>query len=339
LAWLNVLFSFGKQRKEKLLPLHKIIFMAKGRVILSTGAHYTVMQENETQHKCCIRGNFRLKGSKSTNPIAVGDWVEFILPQENQDGVITKLYERQNTLTRRATKLSKRSHIIASNIDKAFLITCLSNPETPLGFIDRFLCEAESQKIKTVIVFNKIDLYNREIRAKADRVLEIYRSIGYTCIEVSALKGTNIDILKEKMRGQTCLFSGNSGVGKSALLNAIDPALALKTEEISSKHLKGKHTTTFAQMFRLSFGCDVIDTPGIKEFGMFDFKKEEIGLYFTEMKARLSGCQYYNCKHESEPNCAIKQAVKDGEISIERYTNYLNIMHGEELTIKEWEDR
>lgn len=313
--------------------------MKEGKVIRTTGSHYSVRTNDNQLFECRIKGNFRIKNIKSTNPIAVGDIVDFIPPTQTIEGLITNIHNRKNTLVRRSTNLSKRSQIIASNIDQAFLIATIAFPRTSSGFIDRFLVTTEAHQIPTIIVFNKIDIYNQEAQDFADEFKAIYENIGYRCIEVSAKRGDNIEMLREIMKDKTTLLSGHSGVGKSALINAIDNSLNLKTGIISSTHMKGKHTTTFAEMFPLSFGGDIIDTPGIKEFGMFDFQKEEVGLYYPEMKARLKNCQYYNCTHEHEPKCAIKNAVETGEISIERYTNYLNIMHGEELKIEKWEDK
>ncbi|MCK9162964.1 MAG: ribosome small subunit-dependent GTPase A [Bacteroidales bacterium] len=313
--------------------------MQKGKVIRTTGSHYTVRTDNNQLVECRIKGSFRLKNIKSTNPIAVGDIVDFIPPTQTIEGVIANIHERKNTLVRRSTNLSKRSQIIASNIDQAFLIATIAYPRTSTGFIDRFLVTTEAHQIPTIIVFNKIDIYNEEAQAYANEIKFIYENVGYKCVEVSALRGDNVELLREMMKNKTTLLSGHSGVGKSALINAIDNNLNLKTGLISSVHQKGMHTTTFAEMFPLSFGGDIIDTPGIKEFGMFDFKKEEVGLHYPEMRARLKDCQYYNCTHEHEPKCAIKEAVEKGEISIERYSNYLNIMHGEELKIERWEDK
>lgn len=313
--------------------------MKEGKVIRTTGSHYSLRTNDNQLFECRIKGNFRIKNIKSTNPIAVGDIVDFIPPTQTIEGLITNIHNRKNTLVRRSTNLSKRSQIIASNIDQAFLIATIAFPRTSSGFIDRFLVTTEAHQIPTIIVFNKIDIYNQEAQDFANEFKAIYENVGYRCIEVSAKRGDNIEMLREIMKDKTTLLSGHSGVGKSALINAIDNSLNLKTGIISSTHMKGKHTTTFAEMFPLSFGGDIIDTPGIKEFGMFDFQKEEVGLYYPEMKARLKNCQYYNCTHEHEPKCAIKNAVETGEISIERYTNYLNIMHGEELKIEKWEDK
>ena len=313
--------------------------MAEGKIIRTTGSHYTIRTNDNEIFECRIKGSFRMKNIKSTNPIAVGDMVDFLMPTPTIEGVITTIHDRKNTLVRRSTNLSKRSQIIASNIDQAFLIATIAFPRTSTGFIDRFLVTTEAHQIPTIIVFNKIDIYNEEAQEFANEIKAIYENVGYKCIEVSAKRGDNIEQLREIMKDKTTLLSGHSGVGKSALINAIDNNLNLKTGHISEAHLKGMHTTTFAEMFPLSFGGDIIDTPGIKEFGMFDFKKEEVGLYYPEMKARLKDCQYYNCTHEHEPKCAIKEAVEKGEISIERYSNYLNIMHGEELKIEKWEDK
>lgn len=313
--------------------------MEEGIVIRTTGSHYTVRGKDNSKYECRIKGSFRIKGIKSTNPIAVGDIVDFELPSPTSEGVIKNIHDRKNYLVRRSVNLSKRSHVIAANVDQAFLIATICLPRTSTGFIDRFLVTTEAHHIPTTIIFNKIDIYDTELQTYANEIKNIYEKIGYRCVEVSALRGDNIELLRDLMKDKITLLSGHSGVGKSALVNTLDNNLNLKTGNISETHLKGKHTTTFAEMFPLNFGGNIIDTPGIKEFGMFDFTPEEIGLYYPEMKKLLNECQFYNCTHEHEPKCAIKKAVEEGEISMERYTNYLNIMHGEELKIEKWEDK
>ncbi len=313
--------------------------MKRGLVIKTTGSNYDVRTDDNQVFQCRIRGNFRLRGIRTTNPIAVGDYVQFIPPTDTAYGVITEIEERKNYLIRRSTNLSKRSHIIAANIDQAFLIATLILPRTSTGFMDRFLLTTRAYNIPTKIIFNKIDLYNETLQEYGNETMKIYRDIGYECIETSAIRGDNVDMLRDIMKDKLTLMSGHSGVGKSELINSIDKSLDLRVGRISDRHLKGKHTTTFAELFPLEFGGDIIDTPGIKEFGMIDFKKEEVGLYYPEMKERLKECRFYNCTHEHEPGCAIKEAVENGEISLERYINYLNIINGEEFEIEEWEDK
>ena len=284
---------------------------------------------------CRLRGNFRIKGIKSTNPIAVGDFVEFELQSTDGTGLITAVEERRNRIIRRSTKLSKQTHIIAANLDQACLVATIGFPRTSTGFIDRFLVTAEAYHVPCVLVFNKTDLYDDELQEYQDSLFEVYQKAGYTCIGVSAAKGTNLGSLKTLLEGKTTLFAGHSGVGKSALLNALQPGLGLKVGDVSLFNMKGKHTTTFAELFPFGTGF-IIDTPGIKEFGMVDFTKEEVSHFFPEMREVLHDCRFANCTHEHEPGCAVKQAVEQGLISDFRYENYLNILHGEEMDIEDW---
>ncbi|MBR5028557.1 MAG: ribosome small subunit-dependent GTPase A, partial [Bacteroidales bacterium] len=265
-----------------------------------------------------------------------GDFVEFDLQSTDGTGLITAVYERRNCIIRRSTKLSKQTHIIASNLDQACLVATIGFPRTSTGFIDRFLVTAEAYHVPCRLVFNKIDLYDDELQEYQDSLFEVYQKAGYTCLGVSATKGTNIDALKALLEGKTTLFAGHSGVGKSALLNALSPDLGLKVSDVSLWSMKGKHTTTFAELFPFGDGF-IIDTPGIKEFGMVDFKKDEVSHFFPEMKAVLHDCRFANCTHEHEPGCAVKEAVEHGIISDFRYENYLNILHGEEMDIEEWQ--
>ncbi len=313
--------------------------MDKGTVIRTTGSHYTVKNSEGKEFECCIKGKFKISGIKSTNPIAIGDIVEFIPSDSTSYGLICKIEQRKNYIIRKATKLSKQTHIIASNIDQALLIVTAVLPRTSTGFIDRFLLTCEAYKIPCILVFNKIDLYEEETRQYADYLMSIYENIGYKCIETSAIEKTGLETLKEILQDKTSLLSGHSGVGKSALINAIDSNLNLKTSAISLSNLKGRHTTTFAQMFPLAFGGNIIDTPGIKSFGMVDFAAEEVARYYPEMRTRLSECKYYNCTHIHEPDCAIKKAVENGESSQERYSNYINIVNGEEVQLEQWQTR
>lgn len=273
-----------------------------------------------------IRGQFRLQGIKSTNPVAVGDQVELTESPDNGDFVITEIHDRKNYVIRKATNLSKQSHVIAANLDQAIVIATLAQPRTSLGFIDRFLCTCEAYDVPAAIIFNKIDLYNQEQLEQLKEYEDLYNNIGYTCFSVSAINGANLDKLKDFMKDKVNLVSGHSGVGKSTLVNAIDSNLDLRVGSISDYHEKGKHTTTFAEMFELDFGGFIIDTPGIKEFGMVNMEAEEISHYFPEMMERLKDCKFYNCTHVNEPGCAVLNAVENGEIALSRYQNYLSIL-------------
>lgn len=310
--------------------------MNKGLITKTTGKWYKVRTAEGDIIDCRLRGNFRIKGIKSTNPIAVGDFVEFELQSTDGTGLITSVEERRNCIIRRSTKLSKQTHIIAANLDQACVVATLGFPRTSTGFIDRFLVTAEAYHVPCVLVFNKTDLYDEELQEYQDSLFEVYQKAGYTCIGVSATKGTNLEQLKTLLEGKTTLFAGHSGVGKSALLNALQPGLGLKVGDVSLFNMKGKHTTTFAELFPFGDGF-IIDTPGIKEFGMVDFSKEEVSHFFPEMRAVLHDCRFANCTHEHEPGCAVKQAVEQGVIADFRYENYLNIIHGEEMDIEEWQ--
>jgi len=278
-----------------------------------------------------------MKGIKTTNPIAVGDKVDFLPDKDENAGLITKIFPRHNHIIRKATNLSKLSHIIAANIDQALLVASIYEPRTSAGFIDRFLVTAEAYHIPAIIVFNKIDIYDEKRFNELDEITGIYRAAGYPCYIVSALTGQNVDTLKAVIKDKTNLFSGISGVGKSALINAIEPGLTLKTGIISDYHKKGKHTTTFPEMHPLSFGGFIIDTPGIREFGLVDFRKEEIAERFPEMRRFMHDCQFNNCSHIHEPRCAVKDAVESGEIPASRYESYLRIYQDDYLDMEEWE--
>ena len=304
----------------------------QGTVYKSTGSWYQVKAENGEFYECRIKGKFRIQGIKSTNPVAVGDKVAFDLEEgvEGKTGVIKKITERDNYIIRKSVNLSKQTHIIASNIDQVFLLITLNNPPTLTTFIDRFLVTAEAYEITAVLLFNKIDTYSIEELAEVKYLAEMYRSAGYECIGISAKKGKNVDKVKEKMKGKTSMISGHSGTGKSTLINAIEPSLDLKTSEISKQHSQGQHTTTFAEMFDLSFDARIIDTPGIKGFGVVDMDREEIGDYFPEFFERKQDCKFHNCLHLEEPKCAVKDALEEGEIAWSRYKSYLQIMEGED---------
>ncbi len=302
----------------------------KGVVTKSTGSWYTVFTIEGASIDCRLKGKFRLKGIKSTNPVAVGDHVNFEYEDGKETGVINQIFERKNYIIRKSVKLSKQTHIIASNIDIAFLLVTINNPPTFTGFIDRFLATAEAYNIKTVLLFNKLDIYTDDELEKLAMLDATYSEIGYKCIAISATKNIGIDEVKALMKDKTTMFSGHSGVGKSTLINAIEPNLNLKTKEVSKQHRQGMHTTTFAEMFQLSFGGFIIDTPGIKGFGVVDFKPEEITDYFPEFFKLKSKCKYSNCLHINEPNCAIKEALETGEIAYSRYNSYLQMVEGDE---------
>lgn len=304
----------------------------KGVVYKSTGSWYTVKSLQGTFYECRIKGKFRIEGLKSTNPIAVGDWVVFEIETKGDEtiGVISKIEKRENYIVRRSVNLSKQTHIIASNIDIAFLLITLKNPPTFTTFIDRFLVTAEAYHIKAVLLFNKVDTYNEEELLEVKFLAALYRGIGYQCLDISAKTGKNIDVVKQLMTNKVTMFSGHSGVGKSTLINKIEPSLNLKTSEISEQHHQGQHTTTFAEMFDLSFGAQIIDTPGIKGFGIVEVEREELADYFPEFFRLKEHCKFNNCLHLEEPKCAVKEALENEEIAWSRYKSYLQILEGEE---------
>ncbi|MDD5569882.1 MAG: ribosome small subunit-dependent GTPase A [Bacteroidales bacterium] len=309
----------------------------KGIVIKSTGNIFIVKDENNNRVECKLRGAFRLKGHKSTNPVVVGDYVDFIFDEEQNTGQITELLDRKNFIIRKSVKLSKQTHIIAANIDTAFLIVTLTLPKTPWNFIDKYLATCEAYHVPAVLVFNKIDIYDEKLNQKLQETIDIYEKIGYKCIKVSATENVNLDELKLAMKDKTSLFSGVSGAGKTTIINKIEPDLNLKTAKISGSYSKGVHTTTFSEMFELSFGGYIIDTPGLQEFEVLDFELYEITHFFPEMFKLLPECQYNNCMHVTEPNCAVKKAVKEGNVSESRYRNYINILnYVKELKEKEF---
>lgn len=301
-----------------------------GLVTKSTGSWYSVRTENGKYFECRIRGKFRIKGIKSTNPISVGDHVDFELEENEKTGVITDIHERKNYIVRKSVNLSKQTHIIAANIDVAFLLITVDNPPTFPGFIDRFLATAEAYNIPAVLLFNKIDFYNENQLELKQELMSIYTDIGYKCINISAKEYINIDKVKALMIDKITMFSGHSGVGKSTLINAIEPTLDIKTAEISLQHKQGQHTTTFAEMHELSFGGFIIDTPGIKGFGVVDFEPHQITDYFPEFFALKTHCKFNNCLHQKEPNCAVKKALENDEIAPSRYYSYLQMLSGDE---------
>lgn len=298
--------------------------MERGIVVKSTGSWYIVRLDSGRMAECRIRGKFRMEGIRTTNPVAVGDMVKV---EENQEEcVITGIEPRRNYIIRKSTNLSKESHIIASNVDQALLIVTVNHPVTSTVFIDRFLAGAEAYTIPAILVFNKLDLYDEEDWAMWKGLSAIYRKIGYEVFGVSAVTGENIDRIQNLLKDKITVLSGLSGVGKSSLINRIEPGLQLKTAVISNAHDSGKHTTTFAEMFLLKEGGFIIDTPGIRSFGMVDMKKEEISHFFPEIFAKSSECRFYNCTHIHEPGCAVIDAVENEEISESRYASYLSMM-------------
>ena len=310
--------------------------MKKGIVVKSTGSWYTVKTSDGNLIECRIKGNFRIKGIRSTNPIAVGDQVEVSEQREDNNsegavtGLITNIIDRKNYIIRKAPNLSKESHIIAANIDQAFLIVTIKYPVTTTTFIDRFLVSAEAYRIPCRIIFNKTDLYNEDQTALMNSLVDIYEAVGYQCLKISATKNTGIQELKMMMKEKTNVFSGHSGVGKSTIINCIQPGASLKTGIISDSHHSGKHTTTYSEMIDLDFGGFIIDTPGIKGFGLLEMAKEEISHYFPEMFQLLNDCQYYNCTHTHEPGCAVKKAVEEGHIAESRYDTYVGLLNNED---------
>ena len=309
-----------------------------GLVVKSTGSWYAVRLANAEVIECRLKGKIRLDDRKTTNPVAVGDTVDI---ERNIDGnnQITNIHPRKNYIIRKSINLSKQAHIIASNLDQAILVATIVAPRTSLGFIDRFLVTAEAYGIPAKIIFNKKDVLDEEMLELQQEMMNLYTNIGYECYSVSSFDKHDIEFLKTLLKDKITLLSGHSGVGKSTLVNAIEPRLDLKTGDISSAHLKGMHTTTFAQLFPLTFGGDIIDSPGIKELGLVEMKKEEVGQYFLEIYKASANCKFNNCLHVNEPHCAVLKAVEEGAISSERYQSYLGILNGEEMDWKEWEIR
>lgn len=309
----------------------------EGLVVKSTGSWYEVRCEDGQVVTCRIRGKFRTQGIKYTNPVVVGDQVTFEMENDGA-GTITQIAPRRNYIERKATNLSKVSHLIASNIDMVFLVVTLKEPRTSQGFIDRFLVAAESFRIPACLVFNKMDLYDEDERADVEALADLYRQIGYETLFTSVVTGQGIEALRKMLEGWVSLFSGHSGTGKSALVNAVEPSLQLRVGEISQQHHKGKHTTTFAEMFPFAGGY-LMDTPGIKEFGLIRYGKEEVRDYFPEIRALQHQCRFSNCLHLQEPGCAVLQAVEEGTISASRYLNYVSIVEDEDMSLAEWQLR
>ncbi len=308
----------------------------KGTVVKSTGNLYRVRTNNNQIIDCKLRGKFRIHGIKTTNPVVVGDYVLFIKDPQQPYGLITDIENRKNYITRKSTNLSHISHILAANLDCVFLIVTIDFPQTPLGFVDRFLTATESFRIKSILIFNKIDLYTEENLLQLEEWKSMYEKIGYTCLSVSAVTHEGLDDLKNLMKNKVSFFGGQSGVGKSTLINALDSSLNLSVGDISDYYKKGRHTTTFAEMFDLSFGAQIIDSPGIREFGLIQYEKEEVSHYFPEMLRLLPQCKFNNCTHTHEPQCAVKEALEKGEISETRYFNYISIIENEDIDLKDW---
>lgn len=307
----------------------------KGLVVKSTGSWYDVRNVNGEVVSCRLRGQFRIKGIKSTNPVVVGDMVEYAVENDGT-GIISQIEPRRNYIERKSTNLSKISHVIASNIDLAFLLVTLKEPRTSLGFIDRFLVSAEGFRIPVCLVFNKMDIYNEQELEMVAQLSDLYASIGYEVLHTSVVTQQGIDAMKAKMAGKVTLFSGHSGTGKSALVSTIDPSLNVRVGEISQQHLKGKHTTTFAEMYPIADGF-MMDTPGIKEFGLINYSKEEIRDYFPEIRAFNNQCKFDDCIHLHEPGCAVQQAVAEGRIAESRYLNYLAILLDDDMKLADWQ--
>lgn len=306
----------------------------KGLVLKSTGKWYTVELQDGSVVKCRIRGKLRLDELKTTNPIAVGD-VVLLTDSIDEEGnrLIEDFEQRRNYIVRKSTNLSKQKQILAANIDHAYLLVTIHSPMTHLAFIDRFLVTAESFRIPASLLFNKIDTYSEDDLEYVDALAHMYERIGYPCHKISALNKDNIDFLKNEIKGKQVMISGHSGVGKSTLVNALDKNIHIKIGEISKAHKQGQHTTTFAEMHKLNSGGYIIDTPGIRAFGIVELDKAVLSHYFPEMRAKINECKFHNCLHMNEPKCAIKEAVESGEIDESRYMNYLQLMEEDENDI------
>lgn len=307
----------------------------KGLVYKSTGNWYDVHTDSKVVYKCNIKGKFRSLGIKSTNPVAVGDRVVFEVTDElDLKGLIVKIENRDNYIIRKSVNLSKQTQIIASNIDCCFLFVTPSNPQTSSLFIDRILVSTKSYGIETVILFNKTDIYSEKDDELINNLNNIYKTAGYKTLRISVKKGTNIDLVKSLMKNKVSVFTGHSGVGKSSLINNLDPSLNLRTSIISEQNEQGQHTTTFAEMFDLADGAKIIDSPGIKGFGLIDVDKNEIGGYFNEIAKLSQNCKFNNCLHNNEPSCAVKKAVDSNEISKSRYNNYLSLLNSDDSNFR-----
>lgn len=297
-----------------------------GLIVRNTGSWYVVRTDDGQQFDCKVKGNFRLKGIRSTNPVAVGDYVSISPTPDGETALITEIDDRRNYIIRKASNLSKQSHIIAANVDQAALLVTMAHPETSTTFIDRFLASAEAYRIPVLLIFNKVDIYDEDERRCMQAVMNLYGSLGYTCISLSAQTGEGVQALLPLLEDKVTLLSGNSGVGKSTLLNAIIPDADVRTAEISDAHDTGTHTTTFSQMFFLPTSGSIIDTPGIKGFGTFDMEPEEVGHYFREIFQISQECRFGNCTHTREPGCAVLQAVEEHRIAQSRFQSYLSML-------------
>ena len=304
--------------------------MEKGIVIKSTGSSYKIILGDNSVINCSLKGKLRINEIRTTNPVAVGDIVLIERDIKINTGIISEVLDRKNYLLRKSTNLSKHSQIIAANIDQVFLMITIASPETPVEFIDRFLITAEAYNIPATIIINKIDLYDGKDLKRMESIEKTYTGIGYECIRISVTENINIDYLINLMKDKTNLISGYSGVGKTSLLNRISPELKLKTSEISDYHKQGKHITTFPEMHMMPFGGYVIDTPGIRGFGLVDMQRNEIYHFFREIFKESVNCRFYNCLHLDEPGCAVRTAVEEGRIDFSRYKSYLNILEGDE---------
>lgn len=306
-----------------------------GLVIKNTGYWYTVLTDEGETIDCKIKGNFRLKGIRSTNPVAVGDFVT-ILPNQEGTAFITAIDDRRNYIIRKSQNLSKQSHIIAANVDQACLVVTIAHPETSTTFIDRFLASAEAYRVPVILIFNKTDILDGDERRYLDMMMQLYRTVGYECVALSAETGDGVDVLMPMLEGKTTLFSGNSGVGKSTLLNRLVPGLNLRTSEISDAHDTGTHTTTFSEMIPMPVKAEtsaqswLIDTPGIRGFGTFDMEPEEICSYFKEIFKFSADCRFGNCTHTHEPGCAVLKAVEEHYIALSRYNSYISMLNDKE---------
>jgi ribosome biogenesis GTPase / thiamine phosphate phosphatase len=300
--------------------------LGKGLVIKSTGSRYKVLFEQGKITDCTVKGKLRIKEIRTTNPIAVGDNVLFDYDVADNTGIITEVLDRKNYIIRKSSNLSKHSQIIAANLDQVFLMVTIILPETPVEFIDRFLATSEAYQVSAKIIFNKTDLYGKQELKRMEFLISLYSKIGYECFRLSLVKEENTTLLKNAMKNKINLISGNSGVGKTTLLNLFNPALNLKTEEISNYHKQGKHITTFPEMHPMPFGGYIIDTPGIRGFGVIDMDRNEIYHFFPEIFRKSNECRFYNCLHLEEPGCAVRSSVENGEIDPLRYRSYLNIL-------------
>lgn len=300
----------------------------RGVVYKSTGSWYQVKTEDGEVYACKLKGKLRLQGLKSTNPIAVGDVVDFEVSKDGDEiiGIIKDFEDRKNYIIRKSVNLSKQTHIIAANVDLAFLVITLNNPETTTTFIDRFLVSSEAYRVETILLFNKLDVLDLSEYGELKYLAEIYREIGYQCIGISAKSGKNLDQVKALMTNKTSVFAGHSGVGKSSIINALDPEIDIKTKETSEQHMQGQHTTTFAELHETQFGAKIIDTPGIRGFGMINMEKEELGDYFREFFELKQDCKFNNCLHLNEPKCAVKQGLEEDSIAYSRYKSYCQIL-------------